>query len=113
MILFERIKLLADKKKISLQKVATDLGFSENYIYNLKYKKSPSSEHLIKIATYFDVSFEYLTGYEKIQTQSAVLDLVELANQPEDFNWNNVLSVGGRPISELDKELIRRLFAKN
>ena len=111
MSIYERIKDLAEQQKISLQKVATDLGFSENYIYNLKYKKSPSSKHLLKIADYFNVSVEYLTGNEDFNPKAPVLDIVELANQPKDFDWDTVLSAGGKPIPEADKELIRRLFA--
>ncbi|WP_374110489.1 helix-turn-helix domain-containing protein [uncultured Lactococcus sp.] len=62
MSIFERIKELADKRKISLQKVATDLGFGENYIYNLKGAKSPAADKLALIADYFDVSVDYLLG---------------------------------------------------
>lgn len=62
MSMFERIKELADKRKISLQKVAVDLGFGENYIYNLKGAKSPAADKLALIADYFDVSVDYLLG---------------------------------------------------
>lgn len=62
MSVFERIKELADKRKISLQKVAVDLGFGENYIYNLKGAKSPAADKLALIADYFDVSVDYLLG---------------------------------------------------
>ncbi|HEM3608627.1 TPA: helix-turn-helix transcriptional regulator [Streptococcus suis] len=59
---FERIKDLAKKRGISLQNVATDLGFSVNYMYSLKTKKTPSAEHIAKIADYFNVSTDYLLG---------------------------------------------------
>jgi Helix-turn-helix. len=65
MSVFERIKELADKRKISLQKVAVDLGFGENYIYNLKGAKSPAADKLALIADYFDVSVDYLLGREE------------------------------------------------
>ena len=59
---FERIKGLAKKKGVNLQKVAEDLGFSTNYLYSLKNKKTPSAEHISKIADYFHVSTDYLLG---------------------------------------------------
>ena len=42
---FERIKKLADKQNFSLQKVATDIGLSENAIYGWKTRK-PKGEDL-------------------------------------------------------------------
>ena len=59
---FERIKELAKKKGVNLQKVSEDLGFSTNYLYSLKNKKTPSAEHISKIADYFNVSTDYLLG---------------------------------------------------
>lgn len=60
---FERIKKLADKQKISLQKVAIDVGLSENAIYGWKTRK-PKGEDLAKIADYFRVTVDYLLGRE-------------------------------------------------
>lgn len=66
MTTFERIKFLADKQKISLKSLASILGFSENYFYNMKNtKSSPSSEILTKVADYFNVSVDYLLGREE------------------------------------------------
>ncbi len=62
MTIFERIKELATKQKISLQKVAEDLGLSTNYIYNLRYSKTPNADKLALIADYFNVSVDYLLG---------------------------------------------------
>lgn len=110
MTTFERIKKLADNQKISLQKVATDIGLSENAIYGWKTRK-PKGEDLAKIADYFHVSVDYLLGRDKTEPENQTVDLAELANKPKDFDWDSVLSVGGKPIPEEDKEIIRRLFA--
>lgn len=59
MTVFDRIKELADNRGISVSKVATDLGFSENLFYQWK-KASPKSDRLEKVADYFDVSVDYL-----------------------------------------------------
>lgn len=64
MTTFERIKNLADNQKISLQKVAIDIGLSENAIYGWKTRK-PKGEDLAKVADYFHVSVDYLLGREK------------------------------------------------
>lgn len=57
----EKIKELAQKQGISLQKVAEDLGYSINYLYTLK-EKTPKSDRLQEIADYFNVSTDYLLG---------------------------------------------------
>ena len=57
----EKIKELAQKQGISLQKVAEDLGYSINYLYTLK-EKTPKSDRLQEIANYFNVSTDYLLG---------------------------------------------------
>lgn len=110
MTTFERIKKLADNQKISLQKVAINIGLSENAIYGWKTRK-PKGEDLAKVADYFHVSVDYLLGRDTTEPENQTVDLAELANKPKDFDWGSVLSVGGKPIPEEDKEIIRRLFA--
>ncbi|KSU00455.1 Transcriptional regulator xre family [Lactococcus lactis subsp. lactis] len=110
MTTFERIKKLADNQKISLQKVAINIGLSENAIYGWKTRK-PKGEDLAKVADYFHVSVDYLLGRDTTEPENQTVDLAELANKPKDFDWDSVLSVGGKPIPEEDKEIIRRLFA--
>ena len=110
MTTFERIKKLADNQKISLQKVAINIGLSENAIYGWKTRK-PKGEDLAKVADFFHVSVDYLLGRDTTEPENQTVDLAELANKPKDFDWGSVLSVGGKPIPEEDKEIIRRLFA--
>ncbi len=61
MTIFERIKELADKQGKSLQKVSEELGFSSNYLYQLK-RQTPAADKLALIADYFDVSVDSLLG---------------------------------------------------
>ena len=58
---FEKIKELADKQGISLNKLEEKLGFSRNTIYNMK-KSTPNVERVSMIADYFNVSTDYLLG---------------------------------------------------
>lgn len=99
----EKIKELAQKQGISLQKVAEDLGYSINYLYTLK-EKTPKSDRLQEIADYFNVSTDYLLGrtdnpnIAKDGDASAPLDLRDIAAQSMLFD--------GKPLSEEDIDFI-------
>lgn len=99
----EKIKELALKRGISLQKVAEDLGYSINYLYTLK-EKTPKSDRLQEIADYFNVSTDYLLGrtenpnIAKDGDASAPLDLRDIAAQSMLFD--------GKPLSEEDIDFI-------
>jgi len=110
MTVFEAIKNLADKQGKNVKTVAIDVGLSENAIYGWK-KTKPKADDLAKVADYFHVSVDYLLGRDTTELENQTVDLAELANKPKDFDWGSVLSVGGKPIPEEDKEIIRRLFA--
>lgn len=110
MTVFEAIKNLADKQGKNVKTVAIDVGLSENAIYGWK-KTKPKADDLAKVADYFHVSVDYLLGRDTTEPENQTVDLAELANKPKDFDWGSVLSVGGKPIPEEDKEIIRRLFA--
>lgn len=64
----ERMKLLIKEKGLEQQEVAESLGMKTStfngYIGN---KREPSIESLIKFASYFKVSIDYLTGYSDIK----------------------------------------------
>lgn len=78
MTTFERIKNLADNQKISLQKVAIDIGLSENAIYGWKTRK-PKGDDLAKVADYFRVSVDYLLGREDkpFPSDADLADMIE------------------------------------
>lgn len=102
----EKIKELALKRGISLQKVAEDLGYSINYLYTLK-EKTPKSDRLQEIADYFNVSTDYLLGRTdnpKVASNSAQseVDLKELAK--ESFFYD------GHHLNDEDIDLISSLL---
>ena len=107
----EKIKELALKRGISLQKVAEDLGYSINYLYTLK-EKTPKSDRLQEIADYFNVSTDYLLGRtdnpaiagdsKEYTWQGKVLNVEEMAS--------NVMMFGGRPLTEEDKKAIQNII---
>ena len=101
---FEKIKILAKKQGISLNTLEERVGLGKNYIYSLKNKKTPSAEHIAKIADYFNVSTDYLLGRTdnpnivKNGDASAPLDLRDIAAQSMLFD--------GKPLSEEDIDFI-------
>lgn len=102
MTTFERIKNLADSQKISLQELATRLGFSENLIYRWK-NATPKTEYLEKVADYFHVSVDYLLGREEIEQPQFSPELLEAIDNAEGYS--------GQPMDDHDKEIIKGLLA--
>lgn len=108
---FERIKELAKKKGVNLQKVSEDLGFSTNYLYSLKNKKTPSAEHMSKIADYFHVSTDYLLGRtDNPNVASEIVTtadgrVVDLSNLRE-----RVVLFDGKPLSDDDVDKIAQII---
>ncbi|MFK4900081.1 helix-turn-helix domain-containing protein [Lactococcus petauri] len=111
MTTFDRIKELADRQGKSLQKVASDLGFSPNYFYNLKSKKSPSAEHLAKVADYFHVSVDYLLGREKNTVTKEPVDLADLVDENK-VDWDEWVSFDGKPLTDEVKSALKLILGK-
>ena len=107
----EKIKELAQKRGISLQKVAEDLGYSINYLYTLK-EKTPKSDRLQEIADYFNVSTDYLLGRtdnpaiantkEQFFFEGKEVNVEEIASTAMRFN--------GKPLTEEDKKAIQNII---
>ena len=106
----EKIKELAQKRGISLQKVAEDLGYSINYLYTLK-EKTPKSDRLQEIADYFNVSTDYLLG----RTDNPAISsdfvttadgrVVDLSNLRE-----RIVLFDGKPLSDDDVDKIAQII---
>lgn len=107
----EKIKELAQKRGISLQKVAEDLGYSINYLYTLK-EKTPKSDRLQEIANYFNVSTDYLLGRT---------DNPNIAGDSKEYTWqgkplnveemaSNVMMFGGRELTDEKKKIIQSII---
>ncbi|MGS4870396.1 MULTISPECIES: helix-turn-helix domain-containing protein [Streptococcus] len=106
----EKIKELALKRGISLQKVAEDLGYSINYLYTLK-EKTPKSDRLQEIADYFNVSTDYLLGRtdnpniagDTVTTPDG--RVVDLSNLRE-----RIVLFDGKPLSDDDVDKIAQII---
>ena len=62
-IFVERFKLLRKQHNLTQKQLAKNLGMVERNIRSYEInEKLPSLESIVKIADYFDVSLDYLTG---------------------------------------------------
>ncbi|MCP9037462.1 helix-turn-helix domain-containing protein [Streptococcus oralis] len=108
---FEKIKSLAKKQGISLNTLEERVGLGKNYIYSLKNKKTPSAEHISKIADYFNVSTDYLLGRtdnpniagDTVTTPDG--RVVDLSNLRE-----RVVLFDGKPLSDDDVDKIAQII---
>lgn len=107
---FEKIKELADKQGISLNKLEEKLGFSRNTIYNMK-KSTPNVERVSMIADYFNVSTDYLLGRtDNPNIASEIFTTsdgrtVDLSNLRE-----RVVLFDGKPLSDEDVDKIAQII---
>ena len=58
---FEKVRTLADKKGLSLYRIASDLGFSRSFFSEWKKGRSmPKTDKMIMLADYFGVDIKEL-----------------------------------------------------
>lgn len=105
----EKIKELAQKQRISLQKVAEDLGYSINYLYTLK-EKTPKSDRLQEIADYFNVSTDYLLG--RTDNPAIAKDDTIAGYTSDDLRKmaENAKTFDGKPLTEDDIDAIQNII---
>ena len=107
MELKDRVKQLADRKKISLPQLEQELGFGNGTI--VKWDKSiPKADKLKKVADYFNVSMNYLMG--DTLTDSDYKDIAksldEMMEQLEG-GTDSPLMYNGQELSETSKALLK------
>lgn len=61
-VLYQRIKELCSQKGITIARLESDLGFGNSSIKKWEKMCSPSVDKIIKVASYFNVSVDYLLG---------------------------------------------------
>lgn len=98
MTVFDRVKLLANKQGISIVELEEKLGFGRNSLYSWK-TKTPNGDRLTKVADYFGVTIDYLLGRPDRKETN-----VELSDDDVIMTWR------GKPLSDEDRELIRRIM---
>lgn len=97
----------------SVRKLEEKIGLSNGTIASWK-KSSPSKSKMEQVADFFGVSVDYLLGNTDDMHSSNTQNKqpVDLKQVVDDENWDEWLSFDGKPLSEADKEIIRRLFSE-
>lgn len=105
---FEKIKELAKKQGKSLGQVEEDLGYGRNTLYKIK-NSTPNAERISEIASYFNVSTDYLLGrtdnpnvYKKDGKEYSSADLRKMAENAKTFD--------GKPLTESDIDAIQNII---
>jgi transcriptional regulator with XRE-family HTH domain len=98
MTAYDNIKKFAKIRGLSLQQVAEKSGLSKNMLYQYK-NMNPKVETLNKIAKALDVNTEDLLGNS--ESKSKHVDLAD-----DDL----FMTYQGKPLSDEDKELIKRIL---
>lgn len=97
-----RVADLAKKRGETIAEVERKLGLGNGTISKWD-RRSPSSGVLKVVADHFNVSTDYLLGRSDSQTEDD-LKTADLADNDVIFTYQ------GKPLSDEDKELIRRLM---
>ncbi|WP_420999983.1 helix-turn-helix domain-containing protein [Carnobacterium maltaromaticum] len=102
MTVFDRVKSLADKQKISIVELEERLNFGKNSLYRWK-TSAPASDKLKKVADYFNVTTDYLLG--RTDTPNPI------PSKEPDFTveeaLESVMSYDGKPLTDNDREILR------
>lgn len=112
MTLFERVKQTAKDRGYSLQETAKLAGLGINSLYQWK-NKQPSASSLQAVADVLGVSVDYLLGNtDEMHTQKTMSsDKLDLREVSDDERYE-LISAGGKPISDEDWAIIKAVLAK-
>lgn len=107
MNLRDRIKELANQRKVSVAELERALGFGNGSISKWN-KQSPSTEKLKQVADYFQVSLDYLVGRSDdkydLSPQEKIDIGVEAEKMMKGLNDEGSINFYGEPMSDEDKE---------
>ena len=99
----QRIRDLRKQKRMSQTELAKSAGVSQTTVTAWETGKAePSSSAVAKLAYIFNVTTDYLLG--RPNKQETKKDDVELSDDDVIMTWR------GKPLSDEDRELIRRIM---
>lgn len=99
----QRIRDLRKQKRMSQTELAKSAGVSQTTVTAWEtVKAEPSSSAVAKLADIFNVTTDYLLG--RPNKQETKKDDVELSDDDVIMTWR------GKPLSDEDRELIRRIM---
>lgn len=107
-MLGKKIAELRKKRGLSQYQLAKELGFSRGKLANYEQgSRQPDYETLSLIASYFNVSVDYLLGNETPRSGLGLRGLVPLLSKIDLSENNNVLYYKGERISKEELYLIQ------
>lgn len=65
--IYDRIKLLCAKKEITIAKLEVELGIANGSIKRWGVKSYPSADKIVKVASYFNVSTDYILVHSDVE----------------------------------------------
>lgn len=99
----QRIRDLRKQKRMSQTELAKSSGVSQTTVTAWETGKAePSSSAVARLADIFNVTTDYLLG--RPNKQETKKDDVELSDDDVIMTWR------GKPLSDEDRELIRRIM---
>ncbi len=111
MTILDRIRSLANDRKVTLAELERNLNFSNGSLRKWE-TSTPSGDKIEKIADYFNVSTDYLLGRtdnptiankkEQFFFEGKEVDVEELVSTAMRFN--------GKPLTEEDKKAIQNII---
>jgi len=84
----ERMRSLSKEKGLKKTEVAKGIGLDRSTVTNYESGKrnNPTAETLQRIADYFDVSIDYLTGKSDIRDKLTATELIQVFRKLTDEN---------------------------
>lgn len=98
---YERIQELAKNQGMSVRELGRKLDIGDTTIYKWR-TQTPKIDVLEKVADYFGVTLDYLTGRE------SKADMIHNASVDEALG--TIMSYDGKPVSEHDKLVMKDLL---
>lgn len=97
----ERIKELRKSKKMSQSELGKFIGVSQTTVTAWENGRAePSSSYVAKLATFFNVSTDYLLGRKAPHNDD--IDLDKAIDESRSFD--------GKPISDHDREVVKKIL---
>lgn len=106
--MFDLIKELAAKRNLNLKQLALTLGYSENYFYTLKHGVSISGEKLATIASFFNVSTDYLLGRTDVPEWATQEDVINIDKALE--RNTTTVAYNGIELTEEEKQRVNDII---
>lgn len=96
-----RIKELRKSKKMSQSELGKFIGVSQTTVTAWENGRAePSSSYVAKLATFFNVSTDYLLGRKTLDNNDIDLDRA----------IDNAMSFDGKPVTDHDRKIMKQLW---